>query len=561
MADHADDGHDYDGDIFLVHVETHDGIRKVGSRAFFNCKLLRSINLKFAVEIGTSAFCRCGNLTDVEFGDKLETIGGSSFSDCISLKRINLPFIITIGAAAFWNCSVLTDVDISERLETIEKLAFFECDRLERIAIPLKRDLFEIDDDFVDMYTQFHHCEELVTVDLVGGIHKTVSSLHMESWRSEMEEEINRINQVLPDTQTRDKTDEIRQWMDSVLDKMNHYKAEHCRYVKEAITLLELALWKAKLDEKEDNSAEGRTKKAKLDVESARRERRVTCGADIVIKNVETHDGIRRVDKYAFHKCKSLRRINLRSAVEIGVMAFYECENLKVAEFGDKLEIIELGAFYECSSPKYLKLPSITTIETAAFWMCSALTDIEFSERLETIGGRAFRSCECLQRIAIPLKRNLFPLFVRHDHNQIYGQFDGCDQLKTIDLVGGIHKTVASLHMESWRTEMNTEIDRINQVLPTTPTNEKSDEIRQWTGTVIDKMDFYKAEHYRYVKEAITLLELALWKAKLDEKEDNSAEGRTKKAKIDVDSARKERRITCGADMVIKNVLPFLQLE
>ena len=277
--------------------------------------------------------------------------------------------------------------------------------------------------------------------------------------------------------------------------------------------------------------------------------------------HVETHDGIRRVRKCAFYNCKLLRRIHLKSVVEIGEYAFDGCENLADVEFGDKLETIGWCAFKGCRSLERLNLPSIVTIETAAFWMCSALTDIEFSERLETIGGRAFRSCECLQRIAIPLKRNLFPLFVRHDHNQIYGQFDGCDQLKTIDLVGGIHKTVASLHMESWRTEMNTEIDRINQVLPTTPTNEKSDEIQQWTGTVIDKMDFYKAEHYRYVKEAITLLELALWKAKLDEKEDNSAEGRTKKAKIDVDSARKERRITCGADMVIKNVLPFLQLE
>jgi len=276
---------------------------------------------------------------------------------------------------------------------------------------------------------------------------------------------------------------------------------------------------------------------------------------------VETHDGIRRVDKYAFHKCKSLRRINLRSAVEIGVMAFYECENLKVAEFGDKLEIIELGAFYECSSPKYLKLPSITTIETAAFWMCSALTDIEFSERLETIGGRAFRSCECLQRIAIPLKRNLFPLFVRHDHNQIYGQFDGCDQLKTIDLVGGIHKTVASLHMGSWSTEMQEEINRINQVLPTISGELKSEAIRQWMDSVLDKMDHYKAEHHRYVKEATTLLELALWKTKLGAREDNYAEGRTKKAKVDVESARKGKRITCGADTVIKNVLPFLQLK
>ena len=109
---------------------------------------------------------------------------------------------------------------------------------------------------------------------------------------------------------------------------------------------------------------------------------------------------------------------------------------------------------------------------------------------------------------------------------------------------------------------MEEEINRINQVLPNTPADDKSDEIQQWMESVIDKMDYFKAVHCRYVKEAVSLLELALWKAKLDEKEDSSAEGRAKKkAKIDVDSARKERRITCGADMVIKNVLLFLQLE
>mmetsp|Transcript_32012 Transcript_32012/g.64661 ORF Transcript_32012/g.64661 Transcript_32012/m.64661 type:complete len:83 (+) Transcript_32012:1-249(+) len=80
--------------------------------------------------------------------------------------------------------------------------------------------------------------------------------------------------------------------------------------------------------------------------------------------------------------------------------------------------------------------------------------------------------------------------------------------------------------------------------------------------SVIDKIDHYKVEHLRYVKEALTVLELALWKAKLGEKEENAAEGRTKKkAKLDGESVRKEKRITCGADMVIKNVLPFLQLK
>ena len=109
---------------------------------------------------------------------------------------------------------------------------------------------------------------------------------------------------------------------------------------------------------------------------------------------------------------------------------------------------------------------------------------------------------------------------------------------------------------------MTKEINRINQVLPNTPADEKTSEIQQWMESTTDKIDHYKAEHWRYVKEGITLLELALWKAKLGGTEDNcEAEGSAEKVKLDAESARKERRITCGADMVIKNVLPFLTLE
>jgi len=274
---------------------------------------------------------------------------------------------------------------------------------------------------------------------------------------------------------------------------------------------------------------------------------------------VDTHDGIRRVGRRAFWFCESLRQINLKSVVEIYAFAFYSCKNLESVEFGDDMETIALGAFWDCLSLKHLKLPSIITIGPFAFLKCTRLIDIELSERLETIEERAFKQCERLQRIAIPLKRDLF---VFNDNQDEYDdQFDNCEQLTTVDLVGGIHKTVASLHMDNWRTEMIADINRINQVLPNTPVDEKTGEIRQWMESVIDKMDYYKAEHNRYVNEATTLLELALWKAKLGEKDDNCEEGRTKKAKVDAESARKERRMTCGAEIVIKNILPFLKLE
>jgi hypothetical protein len=73
-------------------------------------------------------------------------------------------------------------------------------------------------------------------------------------------------------------------------------------------------------------------------------------------------------------------------------------------------------------------------------------------------------------------------------------------------------------------------------------------------------MERYKADYNLLLKEALTLLELALWKAKLDvEKEGDSLKG--DKAKVDTDSVRKVRRVKCGADIIIRNVLPILQLE
>ena len=69
------------------------------------------------------------------------------------------------------------------------------------------------------------------------------------------------------------------------------------------------------------------------------------------------------------------------------------------------------------------------------------------------------------------------------------------------------------------------------------------------------------------MKEATTLLELALWKAKLagfKVEDDIMGPGENKaakKAKIDVDETRKDARITSGADIIINNVLPYLKME
>ena len=176
---------------------------------------------------------------------------------------------------------------------------------------------------------------------------------------------------------------------------------------------------------------------------------------------VETHGRLFRIGRYAFEGCVSLTRINLKSVRVINEGAFETCRDLECVEFGHILETIRYRAFWGCSSLKLLKFPSIVVIEKCAFNGCESITDIEFPERLrygQTIEGKTFNRCYSLQRIAIPLKRYLFEKDGRY-HNQ----FDKCVQLATVDLVGGIHKTIALLHIDGWRTEMITEIDRINQ--------------------------------------------------------------------------------------------------
>jgi hypothetical protein len=191
------------------------------------------------------------------------------------------------------------------------------------------------------------------------------------------------------------------------------------------------------------------------------------------------------------------------------------------------------------------------------------LTDAKFGDELETIEDRAFEDCSSLRRIAIPLKDDMF-LF--DDVDEKYSQFDGCESLTTVEIVQGegIHKTISHLSLHSRRNEMNQEINRINQILPTTGSDEKTGVIQEWIQSVLRQIEHYKAEHNNLLKEATILLELALWKAKLCQKkeEEDSLNTRTKakKAKIDVESVRQERSVTCGAGIIIKNVLPFLKL-
>ena len=81
---------------------------------------------------------------------------------------------------------------------------------------------------------------------------------------------------------------------------------------------------------------------------------------------------------------------------------------------------------------------------------------------------------------------------------------------------------------------------------------------QEWRAETITKLQYYESE-YRKLKESTSLLELALWKARISSLDHEKAMGEgNKKMKMDQSDFRLQCRISCGADHVIENVLPYL---
>ena len=122
---------------------------------------------------------------------------------------------------------------------------------------------------------------------------------------------------------------------------------------------------------------------------------------------------------------------------------------------------------------------------------------------------------------------------------------------------------------------MNDEIYRINQVLlPNTFHLNKTAVIRRWMERATERIEHYKSEHYALLKNNMTQLELALWKANLNENGDEEISHLCAllkndmtllqlsywKTKFDKELvvARQKARVTCGANIIIPHVLSFL---
>lgn len=110
--------------------------KKIGQRAFLDCKALKNINLDNVQEIGDGAFWGCDGLTTVILGENIKTLGYNAFLSCKNLQKIYIYFSnVVCGGSLAQSCSNLTDAYIYGSNNDFGIQTFSGSDKLERIHI------------------------------------------------------------------------------------------------------------------------------------------------------------------------------------------------------------------------------------------------------------------------------------------------------------------------------------------------------------------------------------------------------------------------------------------
>jgi hypothetical protein len=194
------------------------------------------ISLRFhssVVEVESYIFADYHHLKDVVFNEGLRKIGGCAFFNCSQLEKVTFSSTIReIGTLAFSRCENLDEVSMSGIILKMEYDAFEDCPWLERFTFP-------IISARLDNIIQTRHYPVEAKIDAIRGdmIGRRGSEI---TFARATEMNISR------------NWNTIKQSLEKIISWISLYE------MKEATVLLELALWKAKIDQVDDTDPTNR---------------------------------------------------------------------------------------------------------------------------------------------------------------------------------------------------------------------------------------------------------------------------------------------------------------
>ena len=366
----------FSGCRYLYSVTISEGIRKIGSSAFYNSGL-QSVSIPSTVTSFYNAFYYCTNLTSVTIANGVTLIDSYAFDSCSSLSAINIPASVkSIGYGAFRKCSYLSSVSLKAGVNTISSDVFYNCTSLKTITIPagvssIGSNAFE--NCPLSTINFGHLAEDRLTIG--SSAFKVSSSTATSVYVAELANKHSAITGY--------------NWSGS----------------NRTVTYKELAPLASGTEGSLSWTVNGggvmkiTGSGAMRDYTSSSRPSWQAWATKAVA--LQVGEGITSVGSNAF-LISSFKTVTLPSTVRsIGEDAFLSSA-VETLNLANGLQTIGVGAFSMCMNLKSVVIPdSVTSIGSQAFFFCDKLTDVRIGNGVTFISSRAFDSCSALKNLTL----------------------------------------------------------------------------------------------------------------------------------------------------------------
>lgn len=439
------------------------------------------------------------DVTHVQVHPSVKMILPRAFEGCTQLRMVNLTEgLETIGGMAFRNCFSLENIQLPNTVTSISRNAFEDCMHLREVE--LNEGLRTI------KKRAFAKCSSLVRIVLPSTVTSMGHGAFRECirlWEVELNDGLEIIDNGAFSYCTSLEYIKVPSTIQSIscsssassFESYEHMEEVYCSELKdEFVSSLNLDYW-------------GRVRTS--------------------LRSVGTFEG-----------CSNLRVVELCEGISGSFVLdpTLKCSSANKSGCGivkSGIETIGSSAFYGCTSLELVILPStVKSIDVSAFDGCNSLESLEFCEEIED-----FVSGE----------------FMRGWWNQGRSQEALLTYCSLIE--HNIPKRVGLLHCRKWQMEIQDMLRCLPSIVGTSPIGIPSSKVTKLGNIYLSSINA-KLTEYEYLKEAAAVLELAIWKTKLDENGNDMH-----LCSMDDATRRTEHRNTCGATVIIPNVLSFLVVE
>ena len=347
----------FDGESINLDFVIPDSLTRIGNRAFYKCRWLRSLTIPSSVvEIGEDAFAQCTGLQALYLSD-LEAWCRIKFNNAdsnpmryawyvyldsleISRKEFTLPTEITSVCDYAFTGLQITGLHLHNELTSIGDYAFAHNDRLTQVSVPESVSSIGAG--------AFSTCYNLSSITLEEGLTRIGDEAFCAAKISTLS---------IPAT----------------VDSIGNETFKYCSYLTEitipdAVTRIGQGLFS-------------------------------NCNR---LATAHIGKGVKRIPDNTFRSCSSLSSVEMPNNITaIGNYAFYSTSSLAEFQMPDSVISIGKNAFNSSGIHQIDLTKSVTGIGNSAFADCHSLTEVVIGDQVSELNTLAFSGCTGLKTAVI----------------------------------------------------------------------------------------------------------------------------------------------------------------